>query len=713
MIDLTSAGAGRRIASACVDAAIRARDGLQLTGAVIGGPLYLDYITVTGPLVLVTCELEDVRAVNGTFENVVKLDGSTLSSMDLVGSVFERVLLLEGVTVRGKASLWSTRMKSGLAASGLTVGGDFCGTEIHVAASVDLTKAVFTGKVTFERGHVGKSLFLNGATCKSSVSFDGARTAHIDARDATFGSGDATFKGGDVTLRGTRITGTLRLDRAHFEHAVIFEECRTRDLTAGGATFDGLVSFSSASVSAKMTIEDATFGAGLRIEGLQAGGWRMVRARFVAAAGIADAASIVAKNLDVSGDATFEQLDLAGDLTMTGGRFGGDLLFRDVSCRSLDLSGASVAGRLRFEELAGAVDVGPHDTMLDVFKLENVSVAQDVVLRPRVQGNVMLRGLSVQGWLDLRGLQVEGSGPPVAPQTQRQPASLRAQFLNVGRSVDINGTTRIDGELNLTGAKVNGALKLPASPLPPLVVLRSASLGALVFDGAAGLSETSRIDLVNCVYGGLEADHCWLMERQLVTQPHDIPNRQPFLALERNLRTSGRDVEADEVYFRGRRRTRWLMPWIQDVPQAVFSGYGVRPRRVAAWIGGVWACAFLFFYLTNGAVRDVTPHARQIGTTDKFRTVEAWTHVCAHDRASLTQAVFLPLQIFLPSSFADADTAVVQSCPVTLDRPPPFHVTFPAIVTVIAVFLLKLGGLTLIPLGIAIMTGLIRPAARA
>ncbi len=744
-IDVTAAGAGAKIPADCVVAAVGACNGLQLTGAVIEGPLCLDFMTVDGPFTLLNCTLGEVRAINATFKNVVQLDDSSIGELEFLGSVFERVLLLRNVTVRGTVSLWSTRMQSGLAANSLRVRGRLCAREMSVAASADFSGARLYGHVTFERAHVGQTLFLSGSTCMKRVSFDGADAAHVDARGAGFAR--------NVTFRGTQVTGTVRLDRARFTRSAVFEEFQARDFSACSARFGRLVTFGSAGVSAQMTIERATFNGGLRIDGLHAGAWRLEETRFEqayveprferrldAAARVLAAGSFVAKGLDVAGDATFEQLDLAGHLKTTGARFGNDVTFAAVSCRSLDLSGASVVGRLSFDIDPRPCSIGPYEAKRDVLKLENVSVMQDVLMPVHVEGHVKLRGLSVAGWLDLRGMRVEGTGTMAPPAIGRERASLRAQFLNVARDVDVDGTTRIVGALDFTGAKIGGALNLPTSPLPRKVTLSSATLGALVLtepppdaQPPAEPAERTQIDLVNCAYGQLYGDPDWLLDR-LPTKPgarwsvrefiggirrrfarrerdSGIPERQPFLALERVLRTIGRDRDADAVYFKGRSRTRLQSPIWQWLPQSVLSGYGVKAWRTVACIAAIWLGAVLFFATTNGAVSDLAKRGID-PATKKAYTVEQWVELCHTYRPTVWQAARIPLQILLPEAFSDQSVSVVESCPVTFEaaRSKP---GLPPFVLGILIVVLKLSGLILIPLGIAMISGLIRPAARA
>ncbi|HEV2737685.1 MAG TPA: pentapeptide repeat-containing protein [Candidatus Elarobacter sp.] len=745
MIDVTASGAGKMIPADCVVAAIRERNGLQLTGAVIEGPLCLDFRTVDGPLALLKCTLDDVQAINATFKNVVKLDDSSIGGIEFLGSVFERVLLLRNVTVRGTMSLWSTRMQSGLAATSLRVRGRLCAREMSVTASADFSDARLYGHVTFERAHVGQTLFLSGSTCMKRVSFDGADAAHVDARGSRFAR--------NVTFRGTHVTGTVRLDRARFMRSAVFEEFQARDFSGCSVRFGRLVTFRSSAVSAQLTIERATFDGGLRIDGLHAGAWRLVDTRFErsyvdprfehrldTAARVLAAGSFVAKGLDVTGDAMFAQLHLDGDLRTTGGRFGNDLTFAAVSCRSLDLSGAAVAGRLSFDVEPRPCSIGPYEAKLDVLKLENVSVMQDVLMPVHVKGHVKLRGLVVAGWLDLRGLRVEGTGTMAPPAIGRERASLRAQFLNVARDADVDDTTRIVGELDLTGAKIGGALNLPTTPLPRKVTLNSAMLGALVLtepspdaQSPAEPAERTQIDVVNCAYGQLTGDPDWLLNR-LPTKSGarwsvrkfiegirrrftrreragGIPDRQPFLALERVLRTIGRDKDADAVYFKGRSRTRLQSPIWQWLPQSIFSGYGVKAWRTVACIVAIWLGAVLFFATTNGAVSNLAKRGID-PDTKKAYTVEQWAEMCRTYRPTISQAARIPLQILLPAAFSDQSVSVVESCPVSFEAVPS-KPALPSFVLGTLIVVLKLSGLILIPLGIAMISGLIRPAARA
>ncbi|HEV2644687.1 MAG TPA: hypothetical protein VGT98_18380, partial [Candidatus Elarobacter sp.] len=118
-----------------------------------------------------------------------------------------------------------------------------------------------------------------------------------------------------------------------------------------------------------------------------------------------------------------------------------------------------------------------------------------------------------------------------------------------------------------------------------------------------------------------------------------------------------------------------------------------------------------FFATTNGAVSNLAKRGID-PDTKKAYTVEQWAEMCRTYRPTISQAARIPLQILLPAAFSDQSVSVVESCPVSFEAVPS-KPALPSFVLGTLIVVLKLSGLILIPLGIAMISGLIRPAARA
>jgi hypothetical protein len=758
-LDLTArSDADRTVAAACVRRAILRPAGLQVVGAKIDGLLQLDYTNPTGPVRLRGCEAGGISASNATFGNVVALSGSVFGgNLDFIGATFQRVLLIDSVQA-ADVRLWSARLLSGVSATKLVVGGDLNALELSVAASANFEDAQVAGEISFRRAHVGQTLSLKGAKCSGGINLNGAVITDVVL--------DVEFCKGDVLLRGIHVAETLRVHRGSFEGAIAFDECEVRDIEIGplpvlaGAppavapavlVLPGEVTFHGGSVTTLMTIANVTFARDVRFDGFHMVGLELAGSTFEGALMLADVridrsanvtdctfqGGFTAENLQIEGTTKFT--DLRCDhhaVAMTGAKFGSDLRFRNVRCGRLDLSGATVGARLRFEAQGDAdrALVGPGGA--DTFKLENVTVAQDLYLGVPVQGDVELRGLSVQGSLELaEGFRVE-------PAAGAAPVVVQASFLSVGRDLTFSENANVAGELDLTGAKIAGmlAFRTEAAPLPPTITLNGATLGTLSFAGGDP-TDQPRIEMVGCTYDTFRGKPPWLIERFGTKQvalraplvwlcrllglktTHDVPDRQPFLKLEAALRTAGDDALANWIFFEGRKRTIWKSSAIQWMPQYFFSGFGVRPWYLLIWIFALWFVATVFFWTAAGSVRDLS-YGTRLAAAKKLdpnaktpQSVDDRQHSCGNDQIDQFRAGLLSLELFVPATFPNTDVVATPSCPVTFGPRTIGAVTIgpqkiQPWITAVVLFALKLGGLILIPLAVVTISGVLRPSPR-
>ena len=723
-LDLSKRPADRQVDAACVAGAVARLKGLCLTGAVVRGDLELDHRVIEGRLDL-ACTFDAFRAQDATFRYIVDLTGSVVKGdLDFRGAVLDRALVLDGVEVGGSVVLWDTKATGGIKAEQLIVVGSFTARGMIVPASANFNGSVFTKEATFELANVARSLSLRGAHCHEHVSFAGCKAGDIDLSLRTFAPPKVQPGAAPPVPRTPQTT--------FLDKTVTFDEADLRDFIAKETQFTGKVTFEDVKVDGKLSIVGGSC-AELAITGFRGGE--------IALQGLTCASDLKLYGLNVTGLAEFDRCTVAGRIELTNARFGNDLLFASTKSALIDLSGTTVSGRLKIDGEGAAV--GPAAGADFVFKLENVTVDQDVHVAAAIVGNVALRGLNVKGGFDLRGTMIEGT--------------LRATFLTVARDLTLfakpdellaNGRdvpASIRSALDLTGAKIAGSLCLPTAPLPSKIRLTGATLGSLAFITPEGTPPpptpnprqwkptdpaVPEIHMRGCSYGAIEGDVLWFMDRFPLREKiantkrrGRSPERQPFLMLERVLRTAGRDEDANAIYYEGRRRTAPQSAWWQYWPQFIFSGFGVRPGRLGLLFLTVLAVGAIFFTIAAGSVHHMStafrPHtvaasapAKASQPTGKpavtYMSADEWTHTCGTETANAGEALWLALITLIPSPGLGGDVIVADGCPVRIAG-----VELWPWVTDGVVFLLKFGGLTLIPLAIAIISGLLRPPARA
>lgn len=210
----------------------------------------------------------------------------------------------------------------------------------------------------------------------------------------------------------------------------------------------------------------------------------------------------------------------------------------------------------------------------------------------------------------------------------------------------------------------------------------------------ARLSERlAEIDLRGCTY-----------ERIVVASWQELVNRvkpfepEPFVQLEKALRLSGKDEDANGVYFERRSREGRLKEGLRRVGDGILwalVGYGVRPIRLMSWIVVALVLGTYVFQL-EGAVRPV-----EEGQGRGLASCEQSCQLTVSESFWESVDTFLPLPGGLPAGRTWEPTA--NSVPI-VSRKTKYN--FPVSYTSFA-SALRLAGWIIVPVGVASLAGVL------
>ncbi|AZL60337.1 hypothetical protein EI545_16815 [Tabrizicola piscis] len=199
--------------------------GVRVLGAVIVGPLTLNFATARGETDLRACAFTD--PINARRAQLVQLvlSGSRFPALLAEGLAVEGSVFLIGVTCPGRISLATASIGGQLALHGATIGpltaqGARIGASVHLRAA-DGQPFTATGEVSLASAEIGGQLACDGARItnpgKIALNLQRARIAG----DAVFrAQGNLPFQTeGEVHLSGADIAGQLDFAGAHLSNA--------------------------------------------------------------------------------------------------------------------------------------------------------------------------------------------------------------------------------------------------------------------------------------------------------------------------------------------------------------------------------------------------------------------------------------------------------------------------------------------------------------
>lgn len=232
------------------------------------------------------------------------------------------------------------------------------------------------------------------------------------------------------------------------------------------------------------------------------------------------------------------------------------------------------------------------------------------------------------------------------------------------------------------------------------------------------------LDLRGCRYERIHTK--WESLLRNGKQARFVFDHQPYMQLEAALRSAGNDRDADKVYLERRKRHRkkkwrdstWKMAWLADV--IFFWGlarYGIRPWRLLG-MAIVLLTVGIFIFSQPGAVelkKDAKPSAVQASRSGD-PPAEAG-NAARNDSEPRPAQTSKPATNELKTAVPEVPFSRTQSFFFALHQFLPIDVPIgsewvPSLRTEYYASILKVAGAILVPLGIAILTGLLRRIAR-
>ncbi|MCK9374673.1 MAG: hypothetical protein M0P73_00835 [Syntrophobacterales bacterium] len=239
------------------------RQGVQISHAVIEGPLNLEYITIDHLLRLDDCTFpdavtfkeshfkKDLSITNGKF-----LQPANFKGIKIDGSVFCNHTLFEAESVWRDAKISKELHADGAGFRSPTGKADFCGMEVGTSAF--FKSAQFQGPVLFDLIHIGREFDAENAEFFSEAETANFNSMKVD-QHALFTS---TKFHGPVDFVLARVGLQFCLDKAEFLNPVKVADFR--NLKVGGTIF-----FRGAQFHGPVKFELADIGLNLRATGIK------------------------------------------------------------------------------------------------------------------------------------------------------------------------------------------------------------------------------------------------------------------------------------------------------------------------------------------------------------------------------------------------------------------------------------------------------------
>ncbi|MCL4767885.1 MAG: hypothetical protein KJZ80_16790 [Hyphomicrobiaceae bacterium] len=662
--------------------------GIHVGDAVIEGPLDLEGCTIAKPLVLESCRLTAAGSEEGavrlrdasvkrialydcTIAGALRADRAHIeTAFFLTGSTLEGPLRLRGASI-GEAFAMDrvTIGKAGdtaILADGLRLGGPWILREATINGAVRLAGARIAGALLWEDSRLkqpGVAVDAEGAVCEGawilrrahitgSVRFRGSTLKSVDAQNLQLDAaaeglnGRGADIGGDFVIDGARLTGGVRLSRAHIagefsgRGAAIEGPGAEWGLSAAGLVVDQGVVLAGAKVKGGISIAGARIGAGLTASSIQIDGQgRAIEADVMRVGG-----NWVMRGATIKGSVRFAGAEIEGQVAFTESRIegNGDLAIRadGASIRGGWFMGrADIKGLVRLPSARLGNEMRLRATRLEVMNgpallASGVRIARELVLDGgfATSGGVVLDHGEIEGAVHLSGSRIRSAALARGGSSRRGSYDevLDARYDETALSlVDARidrlvmpdcEADRPGGIVDLSRAHVGSYEDWAAAWPPPLGKPRRRGHSAdgrdidhLVLDGLV-YDHLANPTGVGVPKGpGAPADRhvedgtARMRTRWLGAQsPHDLSTHfrpQPWVQLARRLAAQGYHEDSREVAIARRRshrksasasRSAKLQGWFLDV----FALYGFNPWRTVVWMlllvalfAGVWAWA--------------------------------------------------------------------------------------------------------------------------
>jgi hypothetical protein len=689
-------------------AALRAREPLTVSHAVIDGDVELDAVDYPHPLVV-----RDT-VFRGRFD---VSESHFARRLDFTGCTFERSvsfcraqvdgrLVLESVAFPRDEPSTKVDMRRIQIAGDLLARGLRCGRELDleyaqisgsvVLASTPERQTVCDGLVDLRGVRVLGDLNLRGVSTGGDLRMVGADIAGWMLLDAQ--ADHRTHIGGALWLYTTRIGGKLVLGEVEVAGDLLADGAQIIEGVYGTSSknrtgvFAGSVSFQHAKISGDVTMSGvqvardlnladaviqgavslhdertrAQVGGSLILMGTSVTGPVMLSGACIGGALIAlnaalqrdlVADALVGDRTEIGESVLLSGARIDGSVGLRGARIGGDVTL-DGAQIGAGLVAAAIAGGHR-TEVAG--DIGGSGTA--------------------ISGNLVLDGVLVKGIVFLTAAQIQGSVSCGALGDQRTQAShVLLPSAKISGAALFKGT-KIAGALNLAQAELEGlACDGPNTAIGGPIVFQGLRANEFRLDGWAcpagpvdlSLAKIDRLEIVEHVPARIDLTGCEFRRLILPGQDHrgllrsTTPfQRDPYFAMEKWLRDRGEDDRANEVYLDLRRRhraenlsgLRRLADWALD--RSV--GYGIESYRLAVYLALVCLLSALLFSHPGAMQPDPVSAARPSESTAVWLAAQTTFPMFAVIAAKSWRPSSQPIVLFhrpLPLSYDDYASVV-------------------------------------------------------
>jgi hypothetical protein len=260
-------------------------------------------------------------------------------------------------------------------------------------------------------------------------------------------------------------------------------------------------------------------------------------------------------------------MQVEGPVALTGSRLGG-----------VSMTDANIAGRLHL--------TGAQLSKVDgyAFHATRLSVAESVICH----------GLIVTGRVRMREAHIGGALIfSTARLTNLAGAPLDMHGIRVDQSIDFDQGFTAFGDIRLSGARVDGQLRMECEIAGTLDVRRAHVQSVLVKSARAA---PTRLD--GLTYVDLQPDEPATVRLGWLRRDPDGYRAQPYEQLAAHYRRLGHDEQARRVLLAKRRAYRLTRPWWRRALGWVMdglAGYGYAPSRAVGWLCAAWLAGWWYF----------------------------------------------------------------------------------------------------------------------
>ena len=708
------AAQSRRIKSMVLEALVRDSNGvlatpLRIENAVIEGPLNLTYAVFRDEVSLTNCTFTDSvdlsfarfeRSVSfgfATFEKESRFRACTaqadffLSYATFLGpAVFEdfvanHTFIAKGVKFQGLANFRQAKFQKSivfspsisisnptqLQQSTFAEDADFSYSEISGPA--DFEGSVFLKEANFNRMRV------NGAAYFSCYDDENAAPSSPSFARTRF-EGYTTFS--HAVIDGTAFfKGVEFADSANFERAVIGGHALFQTLPSDHRRtfipvhFKKDAKFLTAQIGANAEFDGACFDGEVSFERITIGRNALFRS-------FHDKSDLVRTTF--KGVTSFLGGEIKGSAEFFGAHFLGYALFSSIQ----------VSGNAMFDPLYDEDDVGPvqffsNTDFDDTHFRQQVWFSQACFYDTADFSNIDAEGVALFKDAEFRGEVKFTTG-----HFKNQANFERARFLN---DVDFRDL-KVDGNALFNDAQFRGEAILNGASFKSFH-LRDATFRRAQVTGRSILRRRipGNVDLVGATYDFIECDIDNLFNS------FGTYDRQPYVLLEKTIRSSGQDREADNIYYAAKtqeglqlwqkvlaqRELKHLPRAISNQFQKIVFRFGIRPYRLIVYSLIVLILGVIVFS-HEGAVMHKDKKDRDQNDDAQLTLTQA-------DAINVSLRQFVPiLELPIAGDYVPSD----RPAPSLLGR---LKLSYAGYAT-----LHRLFGFLLIPLGLASLTGVIQ-----